>query len=142
MMKGTVCFLTKNEEVLLILIEYSPTDRKWTGIGGYSEEGESLEDAVIRESKEESHIAIEKECLKKVAELTDDALQLHVFLTDKWSGKLKAKDPTLKEFRWFPKNNLPFSQMHKDNDKWLPQVLNGKLVKKVNDQFLEVNELN
>lgn len=56
MKKGTVCFLTKGDEVLLVLIKYSPNDRKWTGIGGYVNEGESLEDAIIREAQEETFI--------------------------------------------------------------------------------------
>jgi len=138
---GTVCFLIKEHEVLLILIEYSPTNRKWTGIGGVVDEGESLEDAIVRETQEESYLEIKKESLKKVAELNYEDLQLYVFLSDKWSGELKAKEPSLKEFQWFSINDLPFSKMHPDNDKWLPQILKGKLMKKVDDNYIEVTEL-
>ena len=142
MKKGTVCFLTKNEEVLLVLIEYSPNDRKWTGIGGYVNGGESLEDAIIREAQEESFIEIERDSLRKVAILADNDLELNVFLADKWSGEIKAKEPSLKEFRWFRNDQLPFSEMHTDNDKWLPQILDGKLIKKENGQYKDVEELN
>lgn len=141
MKKGTVCFLVKEEEVLLILIEYSPNNRKWTGIGGIVDEGESLEDTIIREAQEESYLQIEKNSLREVAELNYDNLQLYVFLSDEWSGELKAKESSLKEFRWFHKKKLPFSEMHEDNDKWLPQVLDGKLIKKVDNDYCEVNEL-
>lgn len=142
MKKGTVCFLTRNDEVLLVLIEYSPNDRKWTGIGGYVKEGESLEDTIIRESHEESFIEIDRDSLRKVAIVKDHALELNVFLADKWSGELRAKEPSLKEFRWFRNDQLPFSEMHNDNDKWLPQVLEGRLMLKENGQYREVEELN
>jgi hypothetical protein len=79
--------------------------------------------------------------LKKVAELQYENLQLNVFLTDTWTGELKAKESSLKEFRWFSKDNLPFSTMHPDNNKWLPNVLDGKLIKKVNNNYIEVNGL-
>ena len=120
--KGTVCFLQDGDKVLLALIEYSPTDRKWNGIGGFAEEGETLEEAVVREAKEETYIEFDKNSLKKVAEL-NGAIQLNVFLTDKWRGELKIKDPSLKELKWFPINDLPYSQMHPGTENWLPKVL-------------------
>ncbi len=141
MKKGTVCFLTKDNEVLLVLIEYSSNDKKWTGIGGYVNDGESLEDVIIREAQEESFIKIERDSLRKVAKLAEKDLELNVFLANKWSGELKAKEPSLKEFRWFRNDQLPFSEMHKDNDKWLPQVLEGKLLRNVEGQYIEVKEL-
>jgi len=57
---GTVCFIIKEDKVLLALIEYSPIDKKWNGIGGFVEKGETPEDAVIREVKEEIDIEINK----------------------------------------------------------------------------------
>ena len=47
--KATLCFFRKDNQIVLANIEYSPTDTKWAGIGGFVEEGESLEDALARE---------------------------------------------------------------------------------------------
>jgi NADH pyrophosphatase NudC (nudix superfamily) len=141
MKKGTVCFILKDDKVLLVLIEYSPTDRKWTGIGGMVDEGESLEDTIIREAGEESFIEIDKSRLKKVAVLTSETFQLNAYIADKWSGEIKAKESSLKEFRWFSKYHLPFSEMHEGNENWLPQVLNGKLMKNNGNQIIEVKTL-
>lgn len=99
--------------------------------------GESLEDAIIREAQEETFIKFDKNHLKKVAEL-NGSFQLNVFLTNTWSGEIKSKEPSIKELKWFPINELPYSQMHPGNDKWLPMVLEGKLVKTAGDQMEEV----
>lgn len=122
---GTVCFIIENNKVLLALIEYSPNDRKWNGIGGFVEENESPEDATVREISEETFIQIDKNDLIRVNELDFENVNLIVFKIGKWSGEIKTKDPSLKELKWFEFNKIPYSQMHEDNDKWLPEILNS-----------------
>lgn len=118
---GTVCFIIEGNKVLLSLIEYSKNDRKWNGIGGFVEENESPEDAVVREFSEETYNQIDKKDLIKVKELDLD-VKLIVYKLSKWSGELKIKDKSLKEFRWFDMNDMPYDQMHKGNDKWIPEL--------------------
>lgn len=125
MRKGTVCFLQKDNKVLLALIEYAPDDKKWNGIGGFAEEGESLDDTVIREAQEEINILIDKKTLKHVTTIEYQNVELHVYTADQWDGEPQLQDPTLKELRWFAKDNLPYSQMHEGNNVWLPNVLKG-----------------
>ncbi len=128
MRKGTVCFIQNGDTLLLALIEYSPTDRKWTGIGGFVEEGESLEEAVVREANEETYITLDKNHLTKVAEL-NGSFQLNVFITDMWSGEFKAKEASIKDLQWFHIDQLPYYQMHPGTEAWLSKVLAGKKVK-------------
>ena len=120
---GTVCFLIEGSKVLLALIQYSPNDRKWNGIGGFVEENESPEDAVVREINEETFIQVNKHDLIKVKELDLD-IHLIVFKVNRWGGELKTKDPSLKEFKWFRFDEIPFKQMHEGNDKWIFEALN------------------
>lgn len=139
--RGTVCFICQADQVLLALIEYGPNERKWTGIGGFAEAGELLKDAVIREVNEETYIAVDKNDVYKVAEVNDSpTFQLNVFIAHSWRGKLEIKDRSLKELQWFPKDRLPVSEMHKGNDRWLPQALNGKLLTVANGEIREVTE--
>ncbi len=144
--QGAVCFLVRNDETLLVLVENSPTNRKWNGIGGMIETGESPEEAVIREIGEETYLKVDKSSLKKAATIrtlsTLETFELHVFLADKWAGQLRIKDQSLKEFRWFPKANLPYDQMFPGNDQWLPKVLAGKLVRSTNGNLDEVTAFN
>ena len=120
---GTVCFIVENSQVLLALIEYSPGDRKWNGIGGFVEENELPEEAVVREIREETFIEVNKKDLIRVKELDLD-IHLVVFKANKWSGELKIKDESLKELKWFKFDEIPYNQMHENNDKWVPEILN------------------
>ncbi len=122
--KGTVCFIVKDGKVLLALIEYGPNDRKWNGLGGWAEEGESIEDAVVREIKEETYLEVDKNSLKKVHELYDTR-QLNVFTATNWTGEVKARERSIKELQWFNVKDLPFDQMLPGTDKWLPRALYG-----------------
>jgi ADP-ribose pyrophosphatase YjhB (NUDIX family) len=137
--RGTVCFLQKENKLLLALIEYGPTTQYWTGIGGFANDGESIEDAVIREAEEETYIQIDKKYLKKVAEINGD-FQLSVFLTSQWSGEIKTKESSLKKMQWFSIHELPFSQMHPGTQSWLLKVLEGRLIRLSGDQIEEVNK--
>jgi 8-oxo-dGTP diphosphatase len=128
--EGVVCFLVRNERVLLALIEYPDKQKFWNGLGGYIEDGESLKDAVIREIFEETDIVINQEELVKMAEIKlNSDLLLHVFIVNNWSCGNTIKDKTIKELKWFYKNNLPYKDMHENNNKWLPYIMDGKKIK-------------
>lgn len=118
---GTVCFIIKDKKILLALIEYSKNDRKWNGIGGFVEPNETPEDAIVREISEETFIKVSKNDLTRVKELDLD-IRLIIFKTNRWSGELKTKDPSLKELKWFGFDEIPYDQMHKGNSGWIPEL--------------------
>lgn len=136
--QGTVCFLRKGDKVLLALIEYSASDRKWTGIGGYVEDGETLEDAIVREVWEETYLHFDTTRLKKVAEIIYD-FQLNVFFTDTYTGELKPKEPSVIGLQWFSIDTLPFDQMYEDAKVWMPKVFEGKLIRLTHNKLEEVS---
>lgn len=135
--EAVVGFLRIKDELLLAHIEYAPDDRKWTGIGGYIESGETPEDALLREVEEETYMHFAADKLQKVAELQGDDI-LHVFFTDSFTGEIRAKDKTILDLLWYPIHDLPYPFMHPGSDAWLPLVLEGKYVKVENKKVEEV----
>jgi 8-oxo-dGTP pyrophosphatase MutT (NUDIX family) len=106
---------------------------KWNGLGGKVKEGETIEEAAIREFEEECGVRVKS--AEKMAELDfyfqssrkEWNQRVHVFLAKGWDG-----DPVeTEEMRpdWFLPDELPFHSMWQDDPHWLPLVLEGKKVK-------------
>jgi len=120
---GTVCFVVSDGKVLLAEIEYPDGKRLWNGIGGVVDTGETPQRAVVREISEETKLVVNESDVKEMKVVNIDNLELHIFVTSKWSGELQVLDPTLKQLKWFEFDSVPYSQMHIGNEKWLPRIL-------------------
>ena len=133
MRDATLLFLVKREgeritEICLAMKKRGFGVGRWNGTGGKVSEGESIEDATIRETEEE--IFVTPRNLKKVALLhftflhnPDFDQNVHVFITGEWEG-----EPTESEEMkpaWVPVDNVPYDAMWPDDIFWLPEVLNG-----------------
>jgi len=131
----TLCFLIKENQILLAMKKRGFGKGKWNGIGGKVKEGENVEQALIRETFEE--IGVKPISFKKVAVLDylfPDApedknwnQQVNVFLVDEWKSEPVESEEMKPE--WFAFENLPFEAMW-DNDKlWIPRILFGEKLK-------------
>ncbi len=49
MYKHTLCFIKRNEEILMLNREYDPVKGLWNGVGGKIEKGETPLENAIRE---------------------------------------------------------------------------------------------
>ncbi|BAL18355.1 mutT/nudix family protein [Bacillus cereus NC7401] len=58
MYKHTLCFIKRNEEILMLNRKYDPVKGLWNGVGGKIEKGETPLENVIREIKEETNIKV------------------------------------------------------------------------------------
>ncbi len=127
--EGVICFLQKDERYLLALLEYSPNNRKWNGIGGFCNEGEPLREAVNRELQEEISVNVDTKKLQYVGKIIENNnLTLHVFISNDWEGPLTIKDTSIKQLQWFTPNQIPYDSMWPDNTYWLPDILSGKTI--------------
>ncbi|UNP78766.1 8-oxo-dGTP diphosphatase [Bacillus nitratireducens] len=60
MYRHTLCFIKRNEEILMLNREYDPVKGLWNGVGGKIEKGETPLENAIREIKEETNIDVEQ----------------------------------------------------------------------------------
>ncbi len=129
----TLLFLLHNDEILLAMKKRGFGEGKWNGVGGKLDPGETVEQALVRETQEE--IAVTPIKYWPAARIlfhefhnnTPSDMLVHVFLCDAWTG-----EPTESEEmkpQWFHKDDIPFKEMWPDDAYWLPDVLDGKLVK-------------
>jgi len=129
----TLCFIKEGERILLGMKKRGFGQGRWNGFGGKIEEGESIEQAAIRE--------FEEECGVKVVDLDevgmidfnflDDGseLKVHIFNILEYEGlPIETEEMSPK---WFDNNDIPFSLMWPDDVYWMPLFLSGKKFKAV-----------
>ena len=99
----------------VLLVHRSPSARVypdvWDLFGGHVEEGESLEEALCREAREE--LGIEVLALRWLGQIYDpvEPAVVHVYAVSSWEGEpVNAAPEEHMEVRWFGAGELPESE--------------------------------
>ena len=94
---ATLCYLRQNGRTLMLHRVKKPDDiheGKWNGLGGKFESGETPEDCVVREVREESGLRVKTPQLKGVLTFPRFARgedwYVFVFTAQKFTGRMKA----------------------------------------------------
>lgn len=135
MRQVTLCLLVKNnKDILLAMKKRGFGVGKWNGVGGKVADGESIEDAAVRETGEELGITISKKEMRKVANIEftfkdkeEWNQEMSVYWVEKWDGEPKESEEMRPQ--WFSFDSIPFNSMWADDIHWLPIVLSGKKVR-------------
>ncbi len=133
LLHSTLLFVIKNDEILLAEKKQGFGKGYLNGVGGKVEKGETIEQAMIRETEEE--VCITPTQYVKMGEITFDEvvhgkrilLIMHIYIATEYIGE-PAESFEMKP-EWHKLNNIPYSRMFQDEIIWLPKVLSGNKVK-------------
>ena len=125
--EGIICYFIKDNKILLLQVDYGNENGQklyWSGVSGYIENGESPEDALMREVKEELGVSIKKYDIqfKGVVDISQN-LKLHIFFIGDLEEKPVPRESSIKQLQWFAINQIPYTEMHPGTDSWLPDLL-------------------
>jgi mutator protein MutT len=133
MLETTLCLLKKDNRILLAMKKRGFGEGKYNGVGGKIENGETPEEAMIRETQEE--IAVTPIEYEKVGIIEFDEfykgkkekVMFHLYVASEWKGEPTESDEMKPE--WFDIQSIPYDKMFPDDKYWLPLILEGRKIK-------------
>lgn len=134
MHRATVCFLTRDQHILLARKKKKIGKGLWNGYGGFEEaEDATIEHTAVREMKEEIGVSANPSALEKIGVVRYSnqseggrlkEVEVHFYLVAEWDGEPHSGEemdtPT-----WFTCDALPLDEMLPTDRMWLPRALQG-----------------
>ena len=110
MLNTTLCYLERGDAYLMphrVKKKDDLSRDKWIGIGGKCEEGESPEDCLLRECREETGLSLEEYRYRGLVTFVSDQAPteyMHLFTAARWSGR--QKECPEGDLAWIKKQEL------------------------------------
>ena len=110
MVNTTLCYICRGGDYLMlhrVKKEHDLNRDKWIGVGGKLEEGESPEDCLLREVREETGLTLTRYRYRGLVTFVSDQAPteyMHLFTADGFTGSLKDCDEGVLE--WLPRRKL------------------------------------
>ena len=107
---STLCYLERGDEYLMLHRVKKKNDvnhDKWIGVGGKFEEGESPEECVLRECREETGLTLTEWRYRGIVTFVSDQASteyMHLFTATGWTGTPTVCDEG--ELAWIEKKKL------------------------------------
>jgi len=114
-MLTTLCYIEKDDKYLMlhrIKKENDLNKDKWVGVGGKFEPGETPEECLLREVKEETGLTLTRYKFRAIITFISDEWgveYMHLFTADAYEGELPESamnDCAEGELVWVPKNEI------------------------------------
>ncbi|MBI2055607.1 MAG: 8-oxo-dGTP diphosphatase [Candidatus Sungbacteria bacterium] len=123
----TLCVIHQHPMVLLGMKKRGFGAGRWNGFGGKVKDGETIDDAVLRELREEAGVtAGEIERLGLIDfefRGNPEILEVHIFRGRHIEGEPRESEEMRPQ--WFHVNEIPFQEMWPDDKHWFPLFLAG-----------------
>ena len=110
MLNTTLCYMERGDAYLMLhrIKKKDDLNRdKWIGIGGKCEAGESPEDCLLRECREETGLSLEEYRYRGLVTFVSDqapTADLHLFTAARWAGR--QKECPEGDLAWIKKQEL------------------------------------
>lgn len=114
-MLTTLCYIEKDDKYLMlhrVKKEKDLNKDKWIGVGGKFEQGESPEECLLREVKEETGLTLTSYKFRGIITFVSDEWgceYMHLFTADAFEGELQENamgDCSEGELVWVPKHEI------------------------------------
>jgi 8-oxo-dGTP diphosphatase len=130
MILATLCYIKHDGHTLMVYRNKKPNDMhegKWNGLGGKFEPGESPEECIIREVREESGLRIREPKLHGLLMFPDfkgDDWYVFVFTANQFEGELIDSPEGVLE--WIPDEKLTLLNLWESDPIFFPWLVNDK----------------
>ncbi|MCR5546290.1 MAG: 8-oxo-dGTP diphosphatase [Lachnospiraceae bacterium] len=124
----TLCYIKNNDKYLMLhrtKKKDDPNEGKWIGVGGHIEEGETPEECVLREVKEETGLNLTSVKLCGLIVFVSDTYEteyMFLFTADAFTGEL-IKDCNEGDLAWVEKENVMSLPMWEGDREFLPLIM-------------------
>ncbi|MFZ5447461.1 MAG: NUDIX hydrolase [Thermodesulfobacteriota bacterium] len=107
---SVIAVIPMDDGVVMIRRAIDPGYGLWVVPGGFVDLGEVVEEAVVRETQEETHLIVRPLRLLNIYSYQNHRTIIAAYVTEYLSGELTAGDETL-EARVFKLNEIPWPQI-------------------------------
>lgn len=110
MKNTTLCYIEKDNSYLMLHRVKKVNDEnqdKWIGVGGKMEEGESPEECLLREVKEETGLTLTNYCYRGLVTFVSNQWgceYMHLFTATEYEGEIKECNEG--NLKWVPKSEV------------------------------------